>query len=61
MTKISWFILILLIILIVGTYISRNYNFPQPDHLKCKESLFEYVVFNKCTYRYNEDYTSGPA
>ncbi len=63
MTKVSWFILILLIVLIFSMYISRNYNLPIPKHMECKESLFEYVVFNKCTYREDgfNNYSSGPA
>ena len=62
MTKTSWFIIILLIILIFSAYVSRNYNFPTQDHLKCKENLFTYIVFNKCTYRLNDyEDSSGPA
>ena len=62
MTRTTWFIIILLVILIFSAYISDRYNFSTQDHLKCKENLFTYIVFNKCTYRDNVyDFSSGPA
>ena len=61
MPRTSWIIIILITILLVSSYfISRNRE--APDWVKCKESLFEQVVFKKCTpssfNRQNLDNTS---
>ena len=48
MPRTSWIIIILITILLVSSYFfSRNRE--APDWVKCKESLFEQVVFKKCT------------
>ena len=48
MSRSSWIIIILITILLVSSYwFSRNRE--APDWVKCKESLFEQVVFKKCT------------
>ena len=48
MPRTSWIIIILITILLVSSYFfSRNRE--APDWVKCIESLFEQVVFKKCT------------
>lgn len=48
MSKSSWIIIILILITIVLSFwYSRNRE--TPDWMKCKESLFDQVVFKKCT------------
>ena len=48
MSRSSWIIIILITILLVSSYwFSKGRE--APDWVKCKESLFEQVVFKKCT------------
>lgn len=48
MSRSMWIIIILITILMVSSYwFSKNKS--APPWVKCKESLFEQVVFKKCT------------
>ena len=48
MSRSSWIIIILITILLISSYwFSKGRE--APDWVKCKESLFEQVVFKKCT------------
>ena len=48
MSRSMWIISILILILVVSSFwFGRNRE--TPPWMKCKESLFEQVVFNKCT------------
>ena len=48
MSRGSWIIIILITILLISSYwFSKGRE--APDWVKCKESLFEQVVFKKCT------------
>ena len=61
MPRSSWIIIILITILLISSYwFSRNRE--APDWVKCKESLFEQVVFKKCTpSAFNQlDYDNTP-
>ena len=48
MSRSMWIIIILITILMISSYwFSKNKS--APPWVKCKESLFEQVVFKKCT------------
>ena len=48
MSKSMWIISILILILLVSSFwLGKNRE--TPPWMKCKESLFEQVVFKKCT------------
>ena len=48
MSKSMWIISILIVILLVSSFwLGKNRE--TPPWMKCKESLFEQVVFKKCT------------
>jgi len=47
----SYLIVILLGILLLGSYYSKKLDLPYPKHLDCKETLFEYIIFDKCTIK----------
>ena len=48
MSRSMWIIIILITILMISSYWFSK-NRPAPPWVKCKESLFEQVVFKKCT------------
>ena len=51
---ISYLIIILLGVLLLSTFYAKKLDLPYPKHLDCKETLFEYIVFNKCTFRLSD-------
>ena len=51
MSKTMWILLTLLVILVLSSMYREYSNLPTPDHLKCKESMFQQMFSDKCTPR----------
>jgi len=49
--RILYLVLILLGILILSSYYAKKLDLPYPKHLDCKETLFQYIIFDKCTVK----------
>ena len=52
--RISYLIIILLGVLLLSIFYAKKLDLPYPKHLDCEETLFEYIVFNKCTFRLSD-------
>ena len=46
-----WILLALLSVLIISSIYREYADLPTPDHLKCKESMIQQFLSDKCTPR----------
>ncbi len=51
MNKTMWILLALLSVLVISSIYREYAGLPTPDHLKCKESMFQQFFSDECTPR----------
>ena len=51
MSRNMWILAVLISILVIASIYREQSGMKMPDHLKCKESMFEQMLTDKCTPR----------
>lgn len=51
MSKTMWILAALITVLVIGSIYREQSGMKTPEHLKCKESMFQQMFSDKCTPR----------